>query len=100
MANKELDDFLKKLFIDNVKGCLGKAGDGGDISPTYDADGDGVIDNAAQLGGISADQYALKSDIESSVASDEDADQIVDSIFGSTVATEEEVDEVIDSVFN
>ena len=59
-----MDNFLKELFIDEVKGCLGSDGGAGE----YDADGDGVIDNAAQLGGISADQYALKTDIESSKA--------------------------------
>lgn len=30
---------------------------------TYDTDGDGVVDNAASLGGVAADQYALKTDI-------------------------------------
>ena len=63
-----MDNFLKELFIDEVKGCLGSDGGGGDISGAYDTDGDGVIDNSAQLGGISADQYALKTDIESSKA--------------------------------
>ena len=55
-----MGNFLKELFIDEVEGCL--------ISDVggYDTNGDGVIDNAAQLGGISADQYALKTDIESS----------------------------------
>ena len=58
-----MDNFLKELFIDEVKGCLvSDSGGGGE----YDADGDGVVDNAAQLGGIPADQYALKTDIESS----------------------------------
>ena len=91
-------DYLQDLFIEEVKGCLGSDGGGcGD----YDTDGDGIVDNAAQLGGIDASEYALKTDIESSVASDEDADQIVDQVFGSdSVATEEEVDEVINSVFN
>lgn len=60
-----MDNFLKDLFIDEVKGCLGSDSGG---AGEYDADGDGVIDNAAQLGGISADQYALKTDIESSKA--------------------------------
>lgn len=36
----------------------------GDMSrATYDTDGDGVVDNAASLGGVAADQYALKTDI-------------------------------------
>ena len=93
-----MDNFLKELFIDEVKGCLGSdSGGGGE----YDADGDGVVDNAAQLGGISADQYALKTYIESSIASDEDATQVIDDIFNSSsVATEEEVSDVINSVFN
>ena len=93
-----MDDFLKELFIDEVKGCLGSDGGGcGD----YDTDGDGVIDNAAQLGGVSADQYALKTDIESSKATDEDANEVIDQVFGSdSVATEEEVSDVINSVFN
>ena len=93
-----MDNFLKELFIDEVKGCLGSdSGGGGE----YDTDGDGVVDNAAQLGGISADQYALKTDIESSIASDEDATQVIDDIFNSSsVATEEEVSDVINSVFN
>ena len=91
-------DYLQDLFIDEVKGCLGSDGGGGG---DYDTDGDGIIDNAAQLGGIDASEYALKTDIESSVASDEDADQIVDQVFGSdSVATEEEVSDVINSVFN
>lgn len=93
-----MDNFLKDLFIDEVKGCLGSDGGGcGD----YDTDGDGVIDNAAQLGGVSADQYALKTDIESSKATDEDANEVIDQVFGSdSVATEEEVSDVINSVFN
>ena len=70
-------------------------------SSEYDADGDGVVDNASQLGGIPADQYALKTDIESSIASDEDATQVIDDVFNSSsVATEEEVSDVINSVFN
>ena len=87
-----MDNFLKELFIDEVKGCLGSdSGGGGE----YDADGDGVVDNAAQLGGIPADQYALKTDIESSIASDEDVTQVIDGIFNSSsVATEEEVSDV------
>lgn len=93
-----MDNFLKDLFIDEVKGCLGSdSGGGGE----YDADGDGVVDNASQLGGIPADQYALKTDIESSIASDEDASQVIDDVFNSSsVATEEEVSNVINSVFN
>ena len=92
-----MDNFLKELFIDEVKGCLGSDGGGGDISGAYDTDGDGVIDNAAQLGGVSADQYALKTDIESSIASDEDVTQVIDGIFNSSsVATEEEVSDVFD----
>lgn len=93
-----MDNFLKDLFIDEVKGCLGSdSGGGGE----YDADGDGVVDNASQLGGIPADQYALKTDIESSIASDEDASQVIDDVFNSSsVATEEEVSDVINSVFN
>lgn len=60
-----MDNFLKELFIDEVKGSLGSDGGGcGD----YDTDGDGIVDNTAQLGGIPADQYALKTDIESSKA--------------------------------
>ena len=93
-----MDNFLKELFIDEVKGCLGSdSGGGGE----YDADGDGVVDNASQLGGIPADQYALKTDIESSKATDEDANEVIDQVFGSDlVATEEEVSDVINSVFN
>ena len=87
-----MDNFLKELFIDEVKGSLGSDGGGcGD----YDTDGDGIVDNAAQLGGIPADQYALKTDIESSIASDEDVTQVIDGIFNSSsVATEEEVSDV------
>ena len=89
-----MDNFLKDLFIDEVKGCLGSdSGGGGD----YDTDGDGVVDNASQLGGIPADQYALKTDIESPIASDEDVTQVIDGIFNSSsVATEEEVSDVFD----
>lgn len=93
-----MGDFLKELFIDEVKGCLGS--DSG-LGGGYDADGDGIVDNASQLGGIPADQYALKTDIESSIASDEDASQVIDDVFNSSlVATEEEVSDVINSVFN
>lgn len=60
-----MDNFLKELFIDEVKGCLGSDSGG---AGEYDADGDGIIDNAAQLGGIDASEYALKTDIESSKA--------------------------------
>lgn len=91
-------NYLKDLFIDEVKGCLGSDGGGG-----YDSDGDGIVDNSAQLGGIPASEYALKTDIESSIASDEDANQIIDDIFASSsssVATEEEVSDIINSVFN
>ena len=89
-------NYLKDLFIDEVKGCLGSDGGGG-----YDSDGDGIVDNAAQLGGIPASEYALKAVIESSIASDEDANQIIDDIFtSSSVATEEEVSDIINSVFN
>lgn len=91
-------DYLQDLFIDEVKGCLGSDGGGGG---DYDTDGDGIVDNAAQLGGIDASEYALKTDIESSIASDEDATQVIDDIFNSSsVATEEEVSDVINSVFN
>ena len=87
-------DYLQDLFIDEVKGCLGSDGGGcGD----YDTDGDGIVDNAAQLGGIDASEYALKTDIESAIASDEDATQVIDGIFdSSSVATEEEVSDVFD----
>ena len=93
-------DYLQDLFIDEVKGCLGSDGGGGG---DYDTNGDGIVDNAAQLGGIDASEYALKTDIESSIASDEDANQIIDDIFtssSSSVATEEEVSDIINSVFN
>ena len=33
-----MDNFLKELFIDEVKGCLGSDGGGGDISGQYDTD--------------------------------------------------------------
>ena len=95
-------DYLQDLFIDDVKGCLGSdGGGGGTLPPQYDSDGDGVIDNAARLGGRSAEQYALKTDIESYIASDEDASQVIDDVFNSSsVATEEEVSDIINSVFN
>ena len=87
-------DYLQDLFIDEVKGSL--VSDGGGCGD-YDTDGDGIVDNAAQLGGIPADQYALKTDIESSIASDEDVTQVIDGIFNSSsVATEEEVSDVFD----
>ena len=93
-------DYLQDLFIDEVKGCLGTDGGSGGCGD-YDTDGDGVIDNAAQLGGVSADQYALKTDIESSKATDEDANEVIDQVFGSdSIATEEEVSDVINSVYN
>lgn len=60
-----MGNFLKELFIDEVKGCLISDVEG------YDTNGDGVIDNAAQLGGISADQYALKTDIRSPIVTDD-----------------------------
>lgn len=60
-----MGNFLKELFIDEVKGCL--------ISDVggYDTNGDGVIDNAAQLGGIDASKYALKTDIRSPIVTDD-----------------------------
>ena len=60
-----MGNFLKELFIDEVKGCL--------ISDVggYDTDGDGVIDNAAKLGGIDASKYALKTDIKSPIVTDD-----------------------------
>ena len=60
-----MGNFLKELFIDEVKGCLIS-----DIGG-YDTDGDGVIDNAAQLGGIDASKYALKTDIKSPIVTDD-----------------------------
>ena len=63
-----MGNFLKELFIDEVKGCLGSdSGGGGD----YDTDGDGIVDNAAQLGGIDAAEYALKTDIRSPIVTDD-----------------------------
>ena len=60
-----MGNFLKELFIDEVKGCLISDVEG------YDTNGDGVIDNAAQLGGIDASKYALKTDIRSPIVTDD-----------------------------
>lgn len=43
-------------------------GAGDMLMATYDTDGDGVVDNAAQLGGVAADQYALKTDVPDKAA--------------------------------
>ena len=44
-------------------------GGSGDMSKaTYDADGDGIVDDAAKLGGVAANQYALKTDIPNKAA--------------------------------
>ena len=73
-----MGNFLKELFIDEVKGCLISDIEG------YDTNGDGVIDNAAQLGGIDADQYALKTDITTPTmsATDDDNGNVTLSIGG------------------
>jgi len=42
-------------------------GTGDMVKATYDADNDGVVDDAAALGGVAADQYALKTDIPGAV---------------------------------
>ena len=60
-----MGNFLKELFIDEVKGCLISDVEG------YDTNGDGVVDNAAQLGGIDASKYALKTDIRSPIVKDD-----------------------------
>lgn len=60
-----MGNFLKELFIDEVKGCLISDVEG------YDTNGDGVIDNAARLGGIDASEYALKTDIRSPIVTDD-----------------------------
>ena len=60
-----MGNFLKELFIDEVKGCLISDVEG------YDTNGDGVIYNAAQLGGIDAAEYALKTDIRSPIVTDD-----------------------------
>ena len=38
-------------------------GAGDMLMATYDTDGDGVVDDSAKLGGVAANQYALKTDI-------------------------------------
>lgn len=42
-------------------------GTGDMVKATYDADNDGIVDDAAALGGVAANQYALKTDIPSAV---------------------------------
>ena len=33
------------------------------LMATYDTDGNGIVDDSEKLGGVAADQYALKTDI-------------------------------------
>ncbi len=54
---------------DGINGKDGKDGSGsGDMErAVYDADGDGVVDNALSLGGVSANNYATKSYVLSAI---------------------------------
>lgn len=49
--------------IDGVVGNMENLGYGDMMKATYDADGDGVVDNAAQLGGQAPSYYAKATDI-------------------------------------
>lgn len=49
--------------IDSVIGSMESLGYGDMMKATYDADGDGVVDNSAQLGGQSPSYYAKATDI-------------------------------------
>ena len=52
-----------KSSIDQITGDIGEMGGGDMMKATYDSNNDGVVDNAAKLGGQSPDYYAKASDI-------------------------------------
>lgn len=52
-----------KDAIDELESGMGDLGYGDMMKSAYDADNDGVVDNAAALGGVAANQYAKKTDI-------------------------------------
>lgn len=51
-----------KQSIDSITGDIGELGGGDMMKATYDTDNDGVVDNAAKLGGQSPDYYAAAKD--------------------------------------
>ena len=52
-----------KDALDEMEGSLSELGYGDMLKSAYDADNDGVVDNAAALGGVPANQFAKKADI-------------------------------------
>ena len=52
-----------------LKDALDELGYGDMLKSAYDADNDGVVDNAAALGGVAASQYAKKADLPTDNAS-------------------------------
>ena len=64
------------IINDGVDGT----GAGDMLMATYDTDGDGIVDDSEKLGGVAADQYALKTDIPNKAA---DSDKL-----GGVVASE------------
>lgn len=51
-------------------------GAGDMLAATYDTDGDGIVDNAAALGGVAAEEYALKTDIPEVTDTAENANKL------------------------
>lgn len=58
---KALDDKIKAITTD-----IGDLGGGDMLKAVYDVNGDGVVDNAAQLGGQNPDYYAKAEDVPTS----------------------------------
>ena len=58
------------------------AGAGDMLMATYDTDGDGIVDDSEKLGGVTADQYALKTDIPTSMQTTDDGEGNITITFG------------------
>ena len=54
-------DAVNKKYVDDI---AKNSGAGDMLRSVYDTDGDGVVDNAMALNGLSASEYALKSQLE------------------------------------
>lgn len=83
---KVLDEKIKAINTD-----MENKGAGDMLKSVYDIDGDGVVDNAAKLGGVAAADYAKKTDLHSH-ANKEFLDSLV-------AATDEEVAAICTEVF-
>ena len=58
-------------------------GGSGDMTKaTYDTNGNGIVDDSEKLGGVTADQYALKTDIPTSMQATDDGEGNITITFG------------------